>query len=132
MTYPHEAPVYAAMMHFIISLLPYFRYRLRCPACEGVGTFKSHGSVFDHEDTRKVRRWLCKWCGYYYYRPEGRQQAVLTQSSDNRLMWELEVDALKRCEYILGLREIGTPQYGLRFRFEYYLGCTSAPNPWRG
>jgi len=131
MTYPHEAPAYAAVMHFVLSLLPYFRHRLRCPACEGVGTFKSHGSVFDHEDTRKVRRWLCKWCGYYYG-PEGKQQAVLTRDGNSNLMWELEADAIKRCERDPSLRITSTPRSTLRNHFERYLAHESIPNPWRG
>lgn len=46
------------------------RDRLRCPSCKKVGTWKPHGGWFDFEDERKVRRWLCKWCGYYIG-PEG-------------------------------------------------------------
>ncbi len=41
------------------------RDRLRCPMCRAVGTYKPHGGLLDKEDIRKVRRWLCKWCGYY-------------------------------------------------------------------
>ena len=43
------------------------RARLRCPECKAVGTWKPHGTIearLRHEDI-KVRRWLCKWCGYY-------------------------------------------------------------------
>jgi rubredoxin len=50
------------------------RDRLRCPSCHAVGTFKPHGSIIDREDRRRVRRWLCKWCGYYLG-PEGRRVA---------------------------------------------------------
>jgi hypothetical protein len=41
------------------------RDRLRCPYCDAVGTWKPHGGWLDVEDERKVRRWLCKWCGAY-------------------------------------------------------------------
>ena len=46
------------------------RDRLRCPACKAIGTWKPHGGILDREDTRRVRRWLCKWCGHYIG-PEG-------------------------------------------------------------
>jgi hypothetical protein len=41
------------------------RDRLRCPMCSAVGTYKPHGGWFDSSDKRKVRRWMCKWCGFY-------------------------------------------------------------------
>ena len=41
------------------------RDRLRCPNCFSVGTWKPHGGWLDFEDERPVRRWLCKWCGFY-------------------------------------------------------------------
>jgi hypothetical protein len=50
------------------------RDRLRCPRCRAVGTFKPHGGWLDVEDERKVRRWICKWCGLYRG-PEGELQA---------------------------------------------------------
>jgi len=49
------------------------RDRLRCPRCRKVGTWKPHGGWLDREDGRKVRRWLCKWCGHYVG-PEGEKQ----------------------------------------------------------
>jgi hypothetical protein len=52
------------------------RDRLRCPRCRAVGTWKPHGSFLDHDDTRKVRRWLCKWCGFYVG-PEGELDCVV-------------------------------------------------------
>ena len=52
------------------------RDRLRCPKCGSVGTWKPHGGIFDREDVRKVRRWLCKWCGHYVG-IEGVRQATL-------------------------------------------------------
>jgi hypothetical protein len=62
-------------VHSFFYLLRYvgLRDRLRCPNCRSVGTFKPHGSVFDTDgdDKRHVRRWMCKWCGYYLG-PEGR------------------------------------------------------------
>src|SRR5512146_1390004 len=49
------------------------RDRLRCPKCKAVGTWKPHGGWLDFADERKVRRWMCKWCGYYRG-PEATQQ----------------------------------------------------------
>lgn len=48
------------------------RDRLRCPECKRVGTFKPHGTWWDRwrDGDRQVRRWLCKWCGFYVG-PEG-------------------------------------------------------------
>lgn len=51
------------------------RDRLRCPECGAVGTWKPHGGWLDRTDERRVRRWLCKWCGYYVG-PEGEKQAA--------------------------------------------------------
>ena len=50
---------------FDFSRLLGLRDRLRCPICRAVGTWKPHGGWLDFEDERPVRRWLCKWCGYY-------------------------------------------------------------------
>lgn len=65
------------------------RNRLRCPDCEAVGTFKMHGGYIDAAcdwieerikgekpefPRRPVRRWLCKYCGYYEG-PEGLLRA---------------------------------------------------------
>jgi hypothetical protein len=41
------------------------RDRMRCPKCRAVGTWKPHGGLFDVHDKRRVRRWMCKWCGFY-------------------------------------------------------------------
>ena len=64
------------------------RDRLRCPRCRAVGTWKPHGGWLDFADTRKVRRWLCKWCGLYWG-PEGVGDAHLGQSA-----WALDGDPL--------------------------------------
>lgn len=40
----------------------FLRGRLRCPACGVVGTWKPYGYWWRDRD---VRRWLCKWCGFY-------------------------------------------------------------------
>lgn len=42
------------------------RDRLRCPRCRAVGSYKPHGGWLDTGDKRGIRRWLCKWCGYYH------------------------------------------------------------------
>lgn len=56
------------------------RDRLRCPECRKVGTFKPHGTLWDrrYHGDRRVRRWLCKWCGFYTG-PEGRLYAFPSQ-----------------------------------------------------
>lgn len=48
------------------------RGRLRCPHCGATGTWAPHGGFWDRvrSGDRPVRRWLCKWCGYYNG-PEG-------------------------------------------------------------
>lgn len=60
------------------------RDRLRCPRCRAVGTWKPHGGWMDVEDERKVRRWICKWCGLYRG-PEGELQAGIGATA-----WTLE------------------------------------------
>lgn len=52
------------------------RDRLRCPWCKSIGTWKPHGGWLDRADERKVRRWLCKWCGHYVG-PEGERVAMV-------------------------------------------------------
>lgn len=59
------------------------RDRLRCPRCLAVGTWKPHGGWMDGADERKVRRWICKWCGLYRG-PEGERQAFMGKTA-----WEL-------------------------------------------
>ena len=64
-----------ALVHQLADCLRFIgmRDRLRCPCCKAVGTWKPHGGWFDKEDERKVRRWMCKWCGSYIG-PEGRRR----------------------------------------------------------
>jgi hypothetical protein len=51
------------------------RDRLRCPTCGAVGTWKPHGTLRERRNgDRPVRRWMCKWCGYYHG-PEGELRA---------------------------------------------------------
>lgn len=56
-----------SVWHQIVDWSRYLglRDRLRCPACKAVGTWKPHGGWADGDDQRKVRRWMCKWCGFY-------------------------------------------------------------------
>jgi hypothetical protein len=56
-----------SFVHFFYDALRLvgLRDRLRCPKCGAVGTWKPHGGAFDRDDRRKVRRWMCKWCGHY-------------------------------------------------------------------
>src|SRR5256885_1596194 len=69
------------------------RDRLRCPKCQAVGTYKPHGGWWDRikgEDVRRVRRWLCKWCGWYRG-PEGSLYCVM---DEQRGHWSFPEDAL--------------------------------------
>ena len=67
------------------------RDRLRCPACGAVGTWKPHGDPwFDRRDTKRLRRWLCKWCGAYVG-PEGVEPCVPDAATR---CWQLKKDAL--------------------------------------
>lgn len=36
--------------------------KVRCPSCGVVGSYNPFGAFWKDRD---VRRWLCKWCGYY-------------------------------------------------------------------
>ena len=75
------------------------RDRLRCPACGAVGTWKPHGGWLDWEDERKVRRWLCKWCGHYIDKNDERFATI------GKTSWEIWADSdveipdtpLRRC-----------------------------------
>ncbi len=89
------------------------RDRLRCPACKGVGCWKPHGGWLDREDERKVRRWMCKWCGFY----RGPEGAGVNQVTLGKTCWEL----LDRYKYYYGQVEIKTPE----------IMCDGA-FPWRG
>lgn len=109
----HLMPMsWRAIKHQLFDFLRCFgiRDRLRCPYCGSVGTWKPHGGWLDKEDSRKVRRWLCKWCGSYHG-PEGQVQAHLGKS-----VWELNDP-----NETLDLRKKDTPKNR----------CAGA-NPWRG
>ena len=66
------------------------RDRLRCPECKAVGTWKPHSGWLDREDVRKVRRWLCKYCGHYESELEGVRQCV---PSVDHSKWIFEEEA---------------------------------------
>ena len=68
------------------------RDRLRCPSCSAVGTWKPHGGVFDRADTKRKRRWLCKYCGFYIG-PEGVQVAFPDPFKNS---WQLRADTMVR------------------------------------
>lgn len=70
------------------------RDRFRCPDCRAVGTFKPHGGSIDqiydrltHQElpTRAVRRWVCKYCGYY----EGPEGVLRAHLDSERPWWVL-------------------------------------------
>ena len=79
-----------AVLHQCCDLLRIvgLRSRLRCPNCHKIGTFKPHGAWLDFFDERGVRRWLCKWCGYYRG-PEGQMWARVSR---NKKWWLLPDD----------------------------------------
>jgi len=94
------------------SRLVGMRDRLRCPGCGAVGTWKPHGGWLDREDARKVRRWLCKWCGLYDG-PEGTTGAAVGANG----FWELRED----------ISDGGETPMGATLR---YFG--RVVNPWNG
>lgn len=64
---------------FVLTYLTGMRDRLRCPSCSAVGTWKMHGSLWERLFINRVpmvRRWLCKWCGYFTSQ-QGRVVAYL-------------------------------------------------------
>ena len=89
------------------------RDRLRCPHCAAIGTWKPHGGWLDQSDERKVRRWLCKWCGWYVG-PEGQGFGGYSQSESR---WETPWDK--------GLEKL-TPELAVR------KSRISKAWPWRG
>lgn len=88
------------------------RDRLRCPVCRAVGTWKPHGGWMDFQDERKVRRWMCKWCGHYIG-PEGVCKVAMGPTC-----WML-VEALPT---------VATPCDAVIARF----GLKASGAPWRG
>jgi len=74
-------PVWHQLWDF--TRIIFLRDRLSCPSCGAIGTWKPHGGWLDFSDKRKVRRWLCKWCGWYHG-PEGFWWATLGDGQ-----WEL-------------------------------------------
>lgn len=76
-----SAPVFDLV--WAVLWLTRMRDRLRCPVCGAVGTYKPHGGIFDRQDSRKVRRWLCKWCGAYRGE-DGIHQCVI---DEDRGVW---------------------------------------------
>ena len=49
----------------LIGLIRPIRNRCRCPKCRSIGTYKPHGFLTG-DSKASGRRWICKWCGYYY------------------------------------------------------------------
>jgi len=52
------------------------RDRLRCPSCKAVGSWKPHGGWFD-ESKESGRRWLCKYCGYFFGIPYNQGYPII-------------------------------------------------------
>ncbi len=88
------------MKHTLYMLLRFIgmRDRLRCPDCGKVGTWKPHGGLLDLDMSsgirggkrRHVKRWLCKWCGYYRG-PEGVDRCIIRDGT-----WQLPRWAVKQ------------------------------------
>jgi len=104
------------LKHIAFDLLP-FRDRLRCPACRAVGTFKPRGGRRDKDDERKIRRWMCKWCGFYIG-PEGWATRVFPSRA--KKCWVVNVDTIS--EVMLTPRETMIASYPPGY----------TPDPWRG
>lgn len=104
-----------AFIHQIFDFARFIgmRDRLRCPMCHAVGTWKPHGGWMDFADERKVRRWLCKWCGWYHG-PEGYAWAEISEVNG---VWTLEDESQ--------LDDIGYCRDTPKRR-----ACNA--NPWRG
>lgn len=105
------------------------RDRLRCPQCKAVGTWKPHGGLLDFEDVRKIRRWLCKWCGYYLG-PEGE---LLCFPDARKRCWSLPRSISgesKEETHFMPRPDEAIMQFYFKFR-SGHLGVY-VPNPWRG
>lgn len=77
-----------AIKHEFFDALRFVRLRdrLRCPKCTAVGTWKPHGGRWDNADQRRVRRWMCKYCGHY----EGPEGVKQVRPSAKNMCWEFE------------------------------------------
>jgi hypothetical protein len=64
------------------------RDRLRCPWCHKVGTWKPHGGWLDTSDTAGKRRWLCKWCGFFW----SKDKIGFAKINSERGVWDLKGD----------------------------------------
>ena len=101
------------LVHELVCSWKWLNDRLRCPSCGKVGTFKAHGGWVDSIDARGVRRWLCKWCGYYESKLEGVRQCGVDLE---KRVWALDQD----------LPIILTPQS------ELARSLIHQSDPWRG
>lgn len=63
----------------------FVRDRIRCPACRAVGTWKPHGLGLD--ENRHVRRWICKWCGFYVGEDGVKQKIGISRET---WVWDLD------------------------------------------
>lgn len=59
----HDKPFRWLIVHWWACKRMSRRGHTPCPACGTLGTWKPFG-LFSWQD-RLVRRWLCKWCGFY-------------------------------------------------------------------
>lgn len=55
----HDHPWFWLVKH---AFGRWFRAHRACPNCGSMGTWKAYGYWWKDRD---VRRWLCKWCGFY-------------------------------------------------------------------
>ena len=79
---------YFGVWHEIVAMSRFvgMRDRLRCPACKSVGTYKPHGAWLDHPSSRFMRRWMCKFCGFYQNAEEGVMKVFPSKQSG---CWQL-------------------------------------------
>ena len=83
------------------------RQRLKCPRCGAIGTWKPYGGWLCWVDQRPIRRWLCKFCGYYM------GLDGIMQAETGEKVWELTPK---------GVDEAETPRKWLKGK----------ANPWAG
>ena len=76
---------------YVILVLTGMRERMRCPACQAVGTYKLHPPCVGSRGQPRPFRWLCKWCGFYKG-PEGKGRLCYPSRSER--VWAFFDDAL--------------------------------------
>ena len=73
----------------LLGLIRPIRNRCRCPKCKAVGTYKPHGYLTGNS-RESGRRWLCKWCGYYYGLIDGKFKERAAFIDPDGKCWRIE------------------------------------------